>query len=108
MDVANRRDRKVTLFMPACKQISQHQACCIERGADVRFERIAAMPNLNKYEEEWAQANDADFIPLGLRHPLATACIIRAAVTIPEPEIVFVAMSTGVLSRALQIAWPNA
>jgi hypothetical protein len=27
---------------------------------------------------------------------------------IPEPEEVWVAISTGVLSRALQIAWPNA
>lgn len=108
LDVAKRRDRKVTLFMPSSKRISQHQACCVERGADVVFERIAAMPNLNKYAKEWAQENDADFIPLGLRHPLATAGIINAAVTIPEPEVVFVAVSTGVLSRALQIAWPNA
>lgn len=72
------------------------------------FERIAAMPNLNKYAKEWAEKNGAYFIPLGLKHELATAAIVHAASTIPEPEEVYVAISTGVLSRALQIAWPNA
>lgn len=73
------------------------------------FERIAAMPNLNKYAAQWARETPgSEFVPLGLRHPLATAGIIRAAMTIPEPAIVYVAMSTGVLCRALQIAWPNA
>jgi hypothetical protein len=108
LDVANRMNRKVTLFMPSSKRISHHQACCIERGADPVFRRIAAMPNLNKYAREWAEENGHTFLPLGLKHPTATGAIIRAAHTILEPEFVFVAMSTGVLCRALQIAWPNA
>lgn len=108
MDVAHKYDLDVTLFMPACKEISQHQACCIERGAKYEFRRIAAMPNLNKYAREWAEEHGHTFVPLGLRHPLATAGIIRTASLIPEPEVVFVAVSTGVLMRALQIAWPNA
>lgn len=108
IDVAKKHDREVTLFMPASKRISHHQACCIERGADPVFERIAAMPNLNKYAREWAQEGGHEFIPLGLRHPLATAGIVWAAMSVLEPEFVFVAMSTGVLCRALQIAWPNA
>ncbi len=107
-DVAKKNDRKVTLFMPASKEISTHQACCIERGANPIFRRIAAMPNLNKYAAEYAQEAGREFIPLGLRHPLATAGIILAASSIPEPELVYVAMSTGVLCRALQIAWPKA
>jgi hypothetical protein len=45
---------------------------------------------------------------LGLKHELATAAIVHAASTIEEPEEVYVAISTGVLARALQIAWPNA
>jgi hypothetical protein len=108
LDVAKKLDRKVTLFMPASKRISHHQACCIERGADPMFERIAAMPNLNKYAREWAAEHGHEFIPLGLKHPRATAGIVLAASRIPEPEVVFVAVSTGVLCRALQIAWPRA
>lgn len=107
-DVARRHDKDVVLFMPACKEISHHQACCIERGATPIFERIAAMPNLNKLAQTWASENDAFFVPLGLKHELATAAIIQAALTIEEPDEVYVAISTGVLSRALQIAWPNA
>jgi hypothetical protein len=108
-DVAQRHpEKKIVLFMPSSKKISVHQACCIERGATPIFERIAAMPNLNLYAKKWATENNAYFIPLGLKHELATAAIVHAASTIPEPDEVYVAISTGVLSRALQIAWPNA
>ena len=108
LDVAKRRNKDVVLFMPAAKEISLHQACCIEQGAKVHFKRIAAMPNLNKYAKEWAEKNDAFFVPLGLRHELATAGIVHAASKIDPPDEVYVAISTGVLSRALQIAWPKA
>lgn len=108
-DAASRYpDKKIVLFMPSSKKISIHQACCIERGASVMFERIAAMPNLNLYAKRWAQENGAYFIPLGLKHELATAAIVHAASKVEEPDEVYVAISTGVLSRALQIAWPNA
>jgi hypothetical protein len=108
LDVAKHYNKKIVLFMPASKTISHHQACCIEQGAIPIFERIAAMPNLNLKAKEWADKNDAFFVPLGLKHELATAGIVHAASKIPEPDEVYVAISTGVLSRALQIAWPNA
>jgi len=106
--VAPTHNKEVVLFMPSSKQISVHQACCIERGAKPIFKRIAAMPNLNLYAKRWAEKHGAYFVPLGLKHELATAAIIHAASQIPEPHEVYVAISTGVLSRALQIAWPNA
>jgi hypothetical protein len=108
MDVAKYHDKKVVLFMPSCKRISENQACCIERGAIPIFERIAAMPNLNLKAAEWATKNDAFFVPLGLKHELATAGIVHAASKVDPPDEVYVAISTGVLSRALQIAWPKA
>lgn len=108
MDVAKHHNKKVVLFMPASKKISHHQACCIEQGCTPIFERIAAMPNLNLMAKEWAMKNKHAFVPLGLKHELATAGIVHAASMIPEPDEVWVAISTGVLSRALQIAWPNA
>lgn len=109
LDVAARHNKKVKLFMPSSKRISAHQACCIERGCEYSFHRIAAMPNLNKIAREWADENDnAFFVPLGLKHPLVTAGVVKAAMTIPEPDVVFTVLSTGVLHRSLQIAWPNA
>ena len=109
LDVAKRRGKRVKLFMPSSKRISHHQACCIERGADYEFHRVAAMPNLNRIAEKWARdKEDAFFIPLGLKHERVTAGIVKVAATIPEPEEVWTVVSTGVLHRALQIAWPNA
>ena len=109
LDVAKRHGKRVKLFMPSSKRISHHQACCIERGAEYEFHRIAAMPNLNKIAKDWADKNeDAYFIPLGLKHERVTAGIVKVASQIPEPEEVWTVISTGVLHRALQIAWPNA
>jgi hypothetical protein len=64
LDVAKHYNKKIVLFMPASKTISHHQACCIEQGAIPIFERIAAMPNLNLKAKEWADKNDAFFVPL--------------------------------------------
>ena len=109
LEVAKRHAKKVKLFMPSSKQISHHQACCIEKGADYEFHRIAAMPNLNAIAKKWAdEQEDAFFIPLGLKHELVTAGFVKVASQIPEPEEVWTVISTGVLHRALQIAWPNA
>ena len=109
LDVANRHDLAVKLFMPSSKRISDHQACCIERGAKAEFHRIAAMPNLNKIAKDWAdQQKNAFFVPLGLKHEMVTAGIVKTASQIREPEVVYTATSTGVLTRGLQIAWPNA
>ena len=109
LDVAKRHNKSVRLFMPASKKISHHQACCIEGGAEASFHRIAAMPNLNKIAKEWAdQKENAFFVPLGLKHRMVTAGLVKVASQIKEPEQVWVATSTGVLTRALQIAWPNA
>lgn len=108
LNVAKKRNKKVVLFMPASKRVSHHQACCIEQGAEPIFKRIAAMPNLNRAAKQYAMDNGFAFVPLGLKHEFATAGIVHAACKIKEPEDVYVAVSTGVLCRALQIAWPNA
>lgn len=112
LNVAKRYGKKVVLFMPACEKISLHQACCIEQGAIPYFRRIAAMPNLNAAAERWAKENNAKFIPLGLKHELVVACAARVAMNIidqgySQPSACYVATSTGVLVRGLQIGWPN-
>lgn len=113
IDAAKSYAKKVVLFMPASHKISDHQACCIERGAIPHFRRIAAMPNLAKAAQEWARDNEAYFVPLGLRHPMATAALVATATTMVAQRGLSVssawcAISTGVLCRALQIAWPEA
>lgn len=109
LEIAKKYGKKVVLFMPSSKEISLHQACCIERGAVPKFRRIAAMPNLNLMAKKWADENGAKFIPLGLKHELVVACAARVAMNLKEvhgePEVCFVATSTGVLVRGLQIGW---
>jgi len=108
LDVAKRHNKKVMLFMPSSKRISHHQACCIELGCEYSFHRIAAMPNLNLIAKKWADQHDnAFFVPLGLKHKMVTAGIVKSASRIAPPDEVYCATSTGVLTRALQIAWPE-
>jgi hypothetical protein len=111
LEIAKKYGKKVVLFMPSSKRISLHQACCIERGAIPMFRRIAAMPNLNLMAKKWADENGAKFVPLGLKHELVVACASRVAMNLKEvygePSACYVATSTGVLVRGLQIGWPN-
>jgi hypothetical protein len=66
------------------------------------------MPNLNKIAKEWSdQYPNTFFIPLGLKHEMVTAGIVKTALKIDAPDQVYCATSTGVLTRALQIAWPE-
>lgn len=108
LDVAKRHNKKVVLFMPSSKRISHHQAVCIERGVEAKFFRIASMPNLNRIAKKWADERpNCFFVPLGLRHELVTAGFVKTMSKIADPEEVWSVISTGVLSRAMQISWPT-
>ena len=103
--------KKVVLFCPASKCVSNHQAAMLAYdNVELRFIRIAAMPVLNKYAREWAERNGGKFLPFGLTGtPLVTAGLVRAFVyTGKFPEATVCAVSTGTMIRALQIAWPDA
>jgi hypothetical protein len=110
--LAKKYDKDLTLFMPAAKRISDHQLVCVERGARPLFRRIAAMPVLNKYARDYAAEVGATFVPFGLDHELVVAAGVASTLQQwadrPEPKDVVSVVSTGVLSRTLQIAFPNA
>jgi hypothetical protein len=108
VDLCKKYNKKLVLFMPSSKQVSDHQAFTIEHGAEPHFYRVAAMKNLNSIAKLWARQHGGFFIPLGLDHPLVTAMIVKTASEIREPSSFWTAVSTGVLTRGLQIAWPNA
>lgn len=110
--LVDKYDKDLTLFMPASKRISDHQLICVERGANVKFRRIAAMPVLNKYAKDYADEVGATFVPFGLDHELVVAAGVASTLQQwgdrPEPKHIVSVVSTGVLSRTLQIAFPNA
>lgn len=109
--LCNKYNKNLTLVMPSSKKASEHQRLCIEYGAKALFVRIAAMPNANLIAKKYAEKMDALFIPLGLQHELVTACAIRCIYDFfknkEKPKTMWCVISTGVLSRALQIALPN-
>ncbi len=112
MRLAKLYGKKVVLFMPSSKEISDHQAATIAQGPeDVIFHRIAAMPNLNRLAKKWSEENGAEFLPFGLNHPYVIAGFVRACDDLlkehKEPSKMWTAVSTGVLTRGLQIGFPN-
>jgi hypothetical protein len=112
MELAKLYNKEVIFFMPACKKISDHQAHIISMGPkDVIFERIAAMPNLNKIAKKYADQNGYEFLPFGLNHPYTIAGFVRTCEELlknySEPEELWSVVSTGVLTRGLQIGFQN-
>ena len=110
--LAKKHGKRLTLFMPASKEASAHQLVCIERGARPVFRRIAAMPVLNKYARDYAAEVGATFVPFGLDHELVVAGGVVSTLQHwgerPAPRDVVSVISTGVLTRTLQIAFPHA
>lgn len=113
--LAKKHGKKLTLFMPASKEASEHQLVAIERGASPIFAKIAAMPVLNKYARDYAEERHAFFIPFGMDHELVVAAGVKSTLKWTEtagqiglelPDHVWSVVSTGVLTRTLQIAWP--
>jgi hypothetical protein len=112
MELAKLYNKDVIFFMPACKEISDNQASIIEMGPkDVIFERIAAMPNLNNLAKKYANQNGYEFLPFGLNHSHTIAGFVRICEELlknyNEPEEMWSVVSTGVLTRGLQIGFKN-
>jgi len=111
--LTNLYDMKLTLVMPSSKLISDHQALCLEYGANALFTRVAAMPNASSQAQKYVVKDNKRrlFIPLGLQHELVTAVAVSEIYNYfkdkEQPKVMWSVISTGVLSRALQIALPD-
>lgn len=110
--LARRYGKRLVLFCPAAKEPSNHQLRALESGAELRFVRIAAMPVLQGIAKKWAEENGGAFLPLGLKHELVTAAIVKTcyelANQVAPPKELWCAISTGVLARGLAIGFPKA
>jgi hypothetical protein len=113
--LAEMYNKKVVFFCPSSKRVSDHQGALFSYPhVDMRFVRIAAMPVLNQYAKNWAKENNAQYLPLGLKNmPMVTAGLVNMANKITkqlgkEPTEIWCAVSTGTMTRALQIGWPSA
>jgi hypothetical protein len=112
MELCKLYDKEAIFFMPACKEISDHQAYVInQKPKEVHFKRIAAMPNLNIIAKKYADLHGYEFIPFGLNHSWVIAGAVRVCENLlnnyKEPDQLWTAVSTGVLTRGLQIGFEN-
>ena len=113
--LAEMYNKKVVFFCPSSKRVSDHQGALFAYPhVDMRFVRIAAMPVLNQYAKKWAAENNAQYLPFGLAgNAMVTAGLVNMCNTITkqlgkEPTEIWCAVSTGTMTRALQIGWPTA
>lgn len=107
-NLAKMYGKKCVFFAPASKEVSKHQAVVTAYGAELRFVRTPAMPTINIYAKRWAEKNNAQYLPFGLANtPQVTAGIVNFANQLPEPTEFWCAVSTGTMTRGLQIGWPN-
>jgi hypothetical protein len=101
-------NKKLTLIMPSSKECSEHQRLCIEYGAKPLFMRVAAMPNANNMAKKYANKTGALYVPLGLNHEYVIANAIKSIYDFfknkEKPKTMWSVISTGVLTRSLQIA----
>lgn len=113
--LAEMYNKKCVFFYPSCKVVSDHQGALFAYPhLDARFIRIASIRILNIAAKRWAERNNAQFLPFGLKDsPIVTAGLVNMADMITkdlghEPTQVWCAVSTGTMIRAMQIGWPNA
>lgn len=106
--------KSCVFFAAASKQITAHQAVVLGyENCDLRFVKIPAMPCLNSWIRGWAEEFNAVALPFGLANtPVVTAGLVKVCddhiFFHGEPTEFFCAVSTGTMTRALQIGWPNA
>lgn len=108
--LAKKYNKKLYLIMPASKEASEHQRTAIEYGGIPIFLRIPAMPTANIWAKQFAEKIGAKFLPFGLKHEMVVAGGVRIFYdNFKDTDIktMWSVMSTGVLSRSLQIALPN-
>jgi hypothetical protein len=109
--LAKKYNKKLYLIMPASKEASPHQLTAIQHGGIPIFLRIPAMPTANIWAKQFAEKINAKYLPFGLKHELVVAGGVRVFYDNfkdADIEEMWTVFSTGVLSRTLQIALPNA
>lgn len=119
---AERLGKRAVFFCPASKLgLSDCQAAALSyEGAEVRWVRIPAMKTLNAWIRKWAQDHGHEALPFGLSgDERACAAMVWEFVQAERHahmeldfhegvREVWMALSTGAMARAAEIAFPHA
>jgi threonine dehydratase len=104
--------RRAIIFVPDAPKNGLHalsQEAQATEHCTVIAKTIANFNNLHSHAKTYCREHGAHLVKFGGDDTIVQQAITAAARTIqPPPEEVWTAMSSGVLSRSLQQAWPHA
>ena len=81
----------------------------VEVGANIIEVPMGYLTNIQAKAKKYCFNNGAHLIPFGGDHPVIIEAMTQTALSLDiNPTEVWTVMSSGVLSRGLQAAWPNA
>ena len=81
----------------------------VEVGANIIEVPMGYLTNIQAKAKKYCFDNGAHLIPFGGDHPVIIEAMTQTALSLNvNPTEVWTVMSSGVLSRGLQAAWPNA
>ena len=81
----------------------------VEVGANIIEVPMGYLTNIQAKAKKYCLKNGAHLIPFGGDHPIIVEAMTQTALSLDvNPKEVWTVMSSGVLSRGLQAAWPNA
>jgi hypothetical protein len=105
---ARRLGRRATVFTAA--RASPHPLTRAARAAGARIESVRPgyLAVVQARAREYCARTGAELLPFGVDSPVAIEGIAAAARLIAPPREVWTVAGSGVLTRALQRAWPSA
>lgn len=111
--LCNKYNKKAVIFMAArsMSNLHEYQKRGLELGVDYRWIKDGMLNVTQKRARDYVAEDPTKraLLPIGLEHPTVFACFIKVARSLPiVPKHVWSVGSSGTLSRALQLAWPNA
>jgi hypothetical protein len=106
---AREHGKRATIFCAARKTPHANTLRVRELGAQVIEVPLGYLSNVTAKAIGYAQRTGAMLLPFGLDAPKFVYALSDVAKAIPiQPKEVWSIASSGVLSRALQLAWPDA
>ena len=100
--------RKCTVTVPKGKHYWLTDEA-IKLGCNIIEVPMGYLTNIQAKARYYCEDNDAHLIPFGGDHPIIIEAMTRTALSLNvNPKEVWTVMSSGVLSRGLQSAWPDA
>lgn len=102
--------KKATVFVPKGKKLPLTLEA-EKMGAEVHLVPMGFLTNLQYHARTYVEETPgASLVPFGGDHPIIVQAMRDAALSIDiePPKEVWTVISSGVLSRGLQLAWPEA